>query len=597
MGNAAVDSQMHDREKEDSSYYLGSDSKVEDNSALGFAKSKVSKSAESRKSRRLVLKLNKDEAHEILGQELFIRSWHHLGSRIPKQVISPVEKYSRHCVALILLSASKAIPLNPLGLRSDRLSLPQILHDDYTMTVGSGGAAMSPAARWIVGSVMRSEGMMNLLKSPFLIKLGDFDGDLNFDRLSTIYSDDCKVSTSLFHESENKALAVSRRVHTSYTVERTPSSVMSTMSLETDQFASSSSSSPFEHSGILRSLWNSGVLQFSFSVDGQKELYIAHAMKVGIPDNRSSDFVYVFHRRPDNIQEGTHMDSVYKEVVGVMRVSTSISLCLNNSRIRVVQFVLSGLQEDHDVEPQKLIPSDRRTRKLSKVAELLKGVPLKRSGPLKCISSYMSLDKSQDACSAFHHCDGANFLEHKLPPNLELAAIVVKDHLHDEYAHKKEEIGGWGLKFLGKGRTRRDPSSMDASRHPECCRQLMDVIVPTGIHGGPRTRNNVPSSLIERWKSDGQCDCGGWDVGCPLKLFHPRPTKDKGTLHPEALGEPFTLFAEGSEEGTPSLRMVNMHDGVYDIAFQSALSGLQCFSIAVAVIHSRSPSLRPRNVQ
>ncbi|KAL9249518.1 hypothetical protein AKJ16_DCAP00217 [Drosera capensis] len=598
MGNASVDSQMHDQEKEDSSYYVGSECKVEDYSTLDFVKSKVPKSAESRKSRRLILKLNKDEAHEILGQELFIRSWYHLGSRIPKQVISPDEKYLRHCVALILLSASKAVPLNPLGLRSDCLSLPQTLLDDYTMTVGSGGAAMSPAARWIAGSVMRSESMMNLLKSPFLIKLGDFDGDLNFDRLSTSYSDDCKLSTSLFHEPENKALAVSRCVHTSYTVGRTPSSVTSSMSMEADQFASSSSSSPFDHGGILRSLWNGGVLQFTFSVDGQKELYIAHGVKVGFPDNKSSNFVYVFHRKPDNLKGGTDLDSAYKEVVGVMRVSTSISLCPKNSRVRELEFVLSSsLQEDHEPGPQKSIQGDRRTRKLSKVAELLKGVPVKRSGPLKCISSNMSLDKNQYACSTFHLCDKANFLEHESPPNLELAAIVVKDHLHDDNAPEKEEVGGWGLKFLGKGRTRQDPSSSEAAPHSELCQQHMDVIVPAGIHGGPRTRNNGPSSLIERWKSGGQCDCGGWDVGCLLKLLHPRPRKEKGTLHPEARGEPFTLFAQGSEEGIPCMRMVTMLDGVYDIGFQSALSALQCFSIAIAVIHSRSPSLPPPNVQ
>eukprot|EP00250_Pteridium_aquilinum_P001511 c11707_g1_i1 orf=273-2900(+) len=50
------------------------------------------------------------------------------------------------------------------------------------------------------------------------------------------------------------------------------------------------------------------------------------------------------------------------------------------------------------------------------------------------------------------------------------------------------------------------------------------VILPAGIHGLPSMQNeeNVgfvgashgPTPLLERWMSGGQCECGGWDMGC-----------------------------------------------------------------------------------
>ena len=55
---------------------------------------------------------------------------------------------------------------------------------------------------------------------------------------------------------------------------------------------------------------------------------------------------------------------------------------------------------------------------------------------------------------------------------------------------------------------------------------------------------------------------------------------------------------QGSAQETPALKMVNIRDGLYFISFQpSFLSALQCFSIAVAIIHSQSPSLHPKHVQ
>lgn len=43
------------------------------------------------------------------------------------------------------------------------------------------------------------------------------------------------------------------------------------------------------------------------------------------------------------------------------------------------------------------------------------------------------------------------------------------------------------------------------------------VILPSGAHTLPS--NGGPSSLIERWSTGGSCDCGGWDLGCKLRIL------------------------------------------------------------------------------
>lgn len=43
------------------------------------------------------------------------------------------------------------------------------------------------------------------------------------------------------------------------------------------------------------------------------------------------------------------------------------------------------------------------------------------------------------------------------------------------------------------------------------------VILPGAVHGIPI--KGAPSSLISRWRSNGLCDCGGWDEGCKLRIL------------------------------------------------------------------------------
>lgn len=45
----------------------------------------------------------------------------------------------------------------------------------------------------------------------------------------------------------------------------------------------------------------------------------------------------------------------------------------------------------------------------------------------------------------------------------------------------------------------------------------LTAILPSGVHG--LSDRGEPSPLIQRWKSGGTCDCGGWDEGCLLMIL------------------------------------------------------------------------------
>lgn len=53
------------------------------------------------------------------------------------------------------------------------------------------------------------------------------------------------------------------------------------------------------------------------------------------------------------------------------------------------------------------------------------------------------------------------------------------------------------------------------------------AILPSGFHGSSTA--GEPSPLIERWKSGGLCDCGGWDEGCALTILRDKNQDNKNS--------------------------------------------------------------------
>ncbi|KAE8693073.1 putative serine/threonine-protein kinase [Hibiscus syriacus] len=110
------------------------------------------------------------------------------------------------------------------------------------------------------------------------------------------------------------------------------------------------------------------------------------------------------------------------------------------------------------------------------------------------------------------------------------------------------------------------------------------VILPSGVHSLPN--KGEPSSLIQRWKSGGACDCGGWDMGCKLRIlsnksqYNQRPSSLKGS----STSNQFELFFQGgAHDKMPVFSLAPFSDGIYSVKFNSSLSLMQAFSICIAV--------------
>ncbi|XP_039032722.1 uncharacterized protein LOC120167910 [Hibiscus syriacus] len=109
------------------------------------------------------------------------------------------------------------------------------------------------------------------------------------------------------------------------------------------------------------------------------------------------------------------------------------------------------------------------------------------------------------------------------------------------------------------------------------------VILPSGVHSLPN--KGEPSSLIQRWKSGGACDCGGWDMGCKLRIlsnksqYNQQPSSLKGSTSNQ-----FELFFQGgAHDKKPFFSLAPFSDGIYSVEFNSSLSLMQAFSICIAV--------------
>ncbi|CAI9301384.1 unnamed protein product [Lactuca saligna] len=142
----------------------------------------------------------------------------------------------------------------------------------------------------------------------------------------------------------------------------------------------------------------------------------------------------------------------------------------------------------------------------------------------------------------------------------ELAAIVVKNS-------SKEKYGGLG----------RSKSTV--------------VVLPGNIHTLPKS--GKPSSLINRWKSGGACDCGGWDIGCELKVLT-NQSESTEILNP-SISDHIDLYYQGRGNNNCAFSLALLENGVYSVEYNASMSLLQVFSICVAVVQQMIVGRRRRD--
>ncbi|XWS13910.1 hypothetical protein CRYUN_Cryun36dG0079300 [Craigia yunnanensis] len=627
MNNTFFSGQKNDQRKEDSLQNLEDNRDTSGDNGMNYSGLKLKKLARRvNPQHALILNVKRLQTRKSLIKGSFLRSIFGIGNKIPMHVVTLDEKYLHCCLELIHINAAKATQCNiavnlssiKMGILSDGVNSAKIRDEDTCdlgrfvfdcpLAVGTGSVVIGPAEQWVVSSIMGSRSMTNILKSPLLQKLGALDVDPSSNDVKGSISYDFMSSPGGFinyspHKLGSETPISDTHKYGSETVDKRLVSVSSTNSTCSDQPFSSTSTAISQ--GMLQCTWKGGIPYFVFSLDNQREVYVANLSKEGSARTKGLDYMYSFHS-----SKGIHKEHgiSYNEshLVGKMKVSTSFSICPLDSKIMETEFVLFSGKETFSQELQTSSHIHRKNKGLpKKMVEVFKSSHSSKQRMISRFrqSSFIIEDSPWEPCQdKFNNSDGLDgtkLLEEQLPPNLELIAIVLRDHFPE---NSRPEVGGWGLKFLRKERVKQTVDTLEGpvpsacSHHTSDCSTSMDILVPAGIHGGPRTSNGGPSSLIERWRSGGHCDCGGWDLGCPLTVLKARSSKEGG-LPPKDMSEAcklFDFFIQGSEHGSPTLRIANVHDGLHFIHFQSTLSALQSFSIAVAYIHTQSPTLRPK---
>ncbi|XP_059284991.1 uncharacterized protein LOC132038300 [Lycium ferocissimum] len=524
-------------------------------------------------------------------QKLFFHSSLGLQNKLLKHIITLDERYFLRCLELVHIHSTCNFSSN-MQILSKSSGSTEVRNENICTNNGNLAIECPQAAgtesyvpdsseEWILGAITGSKSMLNILKSPLLNQLGSVNKEnIHDSEEATVFSDFMSSPGGPEYQAYG-----SEHVH------RRVLSVSSTTTSTCSDQSCLSAAAPISQ-GMLQRRWKNGLPHYVFSVDGKKDVYTADLLKIDSPDDKFLDYVYTFHSRPEGKKERALGES---HLVGKMTVSTSVTLSSTKLEIMETRFVVFGSMDQYMNEIQASHILRKNNKRLAKkvtdvfrTSQSYKQRSLSQFGGTSAILEDASWTPSIDMYDDYHSCGNA-FLDQQIPPNFELAAIVMRDPIFDN--SKEKETGGWGMKFLKKSPTE-TKNAPPGSRGNSECSTSMDVIVPTGFHGGPRSIHAGPSSLLERWNSGGHCDCGGWDVGCPLTVLKTGNEASSQTTSGEC--QTFDLYIQGSKQCAPVMKMSNIHDGLYYIHFHSTLSALQAFAIAAAFIHRHSPFLRPK---
>ncbi|KAI3822221.1 hypothetical protein L1987_09807 [Smallanthus sonchifolius] len=296
------------------------------------------------------------------------------------------------------------------------------------------------------------------------------------------------------------------------------------------------SSSPAHLSGSLRLRNKNGVPYLEFSVKNPHDVWVAKRWNTGDGFN----WVYTFHmaqnRRKSNVSGRGSKDHRSKEFLMLAQMQVSCYLCteiinseaFNNSML--TEFVLYDLARQRQSVTQA--PDGLNPKEVSnEVVDQAK------------VNSQNNIHTSNPWPVADLH------------PDLESAAIVLQESKTDSGYLIPAEVS---------------------------------VVIPSGNHGLPSDESQRVKPLLDRWRLGGGCDCGGWDMGCPLVVFGSPGLKRDESCNKNHYVE---IFLKGTKEKTPALTMKLTEEGQYAVDFHAKLSSLQAFSICVAILHGTEASI------
>ncbi|XP_072963042.1 uncharacterized protein [Typha angustifolia] len=353
-------------------------------------------------------------------------------------------------------------------------------------------------------------------------------------------------------------------------------------------------SSPAHLHAVLKSESNDGVSNFEFSVKDPEDILSAKTWKT----ENAFNWVYTFHSCNKKINKSgraTKEKQGYSPpTVGQMQVSCY--LCsevgengsLNNSA--VTEFILYDI-----AQARRSFAVERKTKCLpDSIQPPLCGIAesLVMEGPLGRKNSMERQHNIRHALNNSCNTDASTsypWSQADLHPHLETAAITIQvpfnkmerfKDMKAEGAHSCSNLSNVTSVDQGREKITNNPYPV-----------IVKAVTPSGTHGLPNAEECGPSSLLDRWRLGGGCDCGGWDMACPLVVFDNCGDDTRADCLTMESKKPFVLCVQGSKEKVPALSIMVDGNGQYSVDFHAQLSALQAFSICIAVLHFSEASV------
>ncbi|KAJ0970191.1 hypothetical protein J5N97_023068 [Dioscorea zingiberensis] len=311
--------------------------------------------------------------------------------------------------------------------------------------------------------------------------------------------------------------------------------------------------------GTLKLEFKQGVPTFEFSIKDPDLVLFAKTWKT----NNAFNWVYTFHKKKSSSivwgAKDRHKQS--SPTVGQMHVSGYLSSEGNCTKYSDNTMVTEFVLYDTD-QARKSYNSD---------------IPLDKNSSMeqeKCKHQVKHASNDNDLIVSASY----PLAPSELHPQHEIAAMVTHIPLSKKDGSKELQADEVNTTFDQRIDT-------FTSLYPS----NINVVTPSGRHGSPYTEGDGPSSLLDRWRSGGGCDCGGWDMGCPIVVFE-NSFFGLGNHLPHESQQLTMLFAQGRKEKIPTLSIKADGNGQYSIQFHARLSALQAFSICIAMLHGSETS-------
>ncbi|XP_011072680.1 uncharacterized protein LOC105157872 [Sesamum indicum] len=457
---------------------------------------------------------------------------------------------------------------------SARLALPH--SPAKSESVGSRASSLKPRfrpVRKMFDPFVKSKSHRNLLSSSIEAGCGTGSGLTGIDSKKTI----CK---SLLNDLSDKSCRVEYDYHCE----------------EKENHNSVPWYSPAHLHGLLKLGNKRGVPFFEFSVKSPEDVYVAKTWKVKDALTGVYTFHSLRHRRQSSASGWGFKDSnLESSPLGQMQVSCR--LCtesegageLNDSMVTefVLYDILHSRKSTSSQDNSSSSPDDIKAPVVSD--EILSWGNCEPNEILAKTKSKGQLNHSRQS-SRFELSACQPLAATDLRPELEIAAIVMqapsekRESLKFNSGDKKIDEkfpDSLDLCQLGKAKD----GSSNNSNHGK-----MHVVIPAGNHSLPITESHGPSRLLDRWRLGGGCDCGGWDMACPLSVFS-NPNVENADGQPLMDNQnPMELFFQGRKDDIPAFTMRMIEDGKYAVDFHAQLSSLQAFSICIAILHTADAS-------